>query len=104
MENIIEFIRDNYAWFLTISIILLFGLIGYIVDTKRNDNDLMKKAEDELDEDKLKELMSESNNDGKSLSEMVSKSKNINPETKSVELVDNTIINNPSENDTNKVQ
>ena len=48
-------------------------------------------------------------NEGKSLSDMVSKSKNINPETKSVDLVDNTILN-PNENvnenvdDTNKVQ
>ena len=45
MENIIEFIGNNYAWFLTITIILLFALIGYIVDSKRNKNDLLKKTE-----------------------------------------------------------
>ena len=107
MEKIIEFIGNNYAWFLTISIILLFALIGYIVDTKRNKNDLIKKNENEIDENALQEIMEQ--NEGKSLSDMVSKSKNINPETKSVDLVDNTILN-PNENvnenvdDTNKVQ
>ena len=78
MEKIIEFIANNYAWFLTITILLLFALIGYIYDTKKNDNDLLKKSEEELEKIKVPE--------DKSLSDMVSKSKNINPETKSVEV------------------
>ena len=36
MENIIDFIANNYAWFLTIMIIWLFPLIGYIDNTKGN--------------------------------------------------------------------
>jgi len=33
METILNFLVDNYLWFLIISLILIFGLIGYIVDT-----------------------------------------------------------------------
>lgn len=89
MENIISFIGDNYAWFLTITIILLFALIGYIVDTKRNKNDLLKKTENELDELNLENINVQ---EGKSLNDMVSTSKNINPETKNVELTDAEIL------------
>ena len=95
MEKVIEFVGNNYAWFLTISIILLFALVGYIVDTKRTQKDLTKKAEDELDENVIEELKENSMNDNKSLSDMVTKSKNINAETKAVELVDETILNEP---------
>ena len=108
MEQMIEFVGNNYSWFLTISIILLFALIGYIVDTKRTKNDIFKKNEDEMNESILNDIMSDNNNTNKSLSDMVSKSKNINAETKSVELVDETILNNQENNNTttntNKVQ
>ena len=108
MEKMIEFVGNNYSWFLTISIILLFALIGYIVDTKRTKNDIFKKNEDEMNESILNDIMSDNNNTNKSLSDMVSKSKNINAETKSVELVDETILNNQENNNTttntNKVQ
>ena len=83
MEKIIEFIANNYVWFLTITILLLFALIGYIYDTKKNDKDLLKKSEEELDEESLEKIKIP---EDKSLSDMVSKSKNINPETKSVEV------------------
>ena len=95
MENIIEFVGDNYAWFLTITIILLFALIGYIVDSKRNKSDLLKKTENEIDEINLENIKVQ---EGKSLNSIVSKSKNINPETKSVELIDNEILNNEDKN------
>ena len=32
MGAILNFLVDNYLWFLIISLILIFGLIGYIVD------------------------------------------------------------------------
>ena len=83
MEKIIEFIANNYVWFLTITILLLFALIGYIYDTKKNDKDLLKKSEEELDEESLEKIKIP---EDKSLSDMVSKSKNINPETKNVEV------------------
>ncbi len=97
MNSIIEFISNNYAWFLTFTIILLFALIGYIYDNKRNKNDLVKKQEEELEEESLKNIMV---NEDKSLQDMVVKSKNINPETKSVELTDVEILGS----DENKVQ
>lgn len=90
MEKIIDFIGNNYSWFLTITIILLFALIGYIYDSKRNKTDLLKKAENEMDEISLENIVVP---EGKSLSEHVSKSKNINQETKTVELTDETILN-----------
>ena len=83
MGKIVEFIASNYAWFLTITILLLFALIGYIYDTRKNDNDLLKKSEEELDEESLEKIKIE---EDKSLSDMVSKSKNINPETKGIEV------------------
>ncbi len=90
MEKIIDFIGNNYSWFLTITIILLFALIGYIYDSKRNKNDLLKKAENEIEEISLENIVVP---EGKSLNEHVNKSKNINPETKNVELTDETILN-----------
>ncbi len=89
MEKIIEFVANNYAWFLTITILLIFALIGYIYDTKREKKDLVKKSEDELNEEMLQNLVVP---EGKSLAETVMSSKNINPETKAVELTDKTIL------------
>ena len=91
MDKFIEFVGNNYVWFLTVSILLLFALIGYIYDNKKNKNDLIKKSESELAVESL-EKMAATNN--KSLSDMVSKSKNINPETMSVELTDKSILEN----------
>lgn len=33
MEVLIDFLLNNYIWFLVISLILIFALIGYLVDT-----------------------------------------------------------------------
>jgi len=96
MDKIIEFIGNNYSWFLTFTIILLFALIGYIYDTKRNKNDLFKKTELEIDEESLENIIVP---EGKSLADVVNVSKNINPETKSVELVDATILNETQNKD-----
>lgn len=89
MEKFIDFIGNNYAWFLTITIILLFALIGYIVDTKKSKNDLFTKNENEIDEESLENLIVP---EGKSLAETVNISKNINKETMQVELTDETIL------------
>jgi len=89
MDKIIEFIGNNYSWFLTFTIILLFALIGYIYDTKRNKNDLFKKTELEIDEESLENIIVP---EGKSLADVVNVSKNINPETKSIELTDAEIL------------
>lgn len=36
MEIFIEFLTKNYIWFLVVSIILLFSLIGFLVETSKN--------------------------------------------------------------------
>lgn len=57
MDNFINFVSDNYVWFLVISIFLIFALIGYIYDSKRdknlkNKNDIpMETVEIEIPED-----------------------------------------------------
>lgn len=33
MEKVIDFLLNNYIWFLVISLILIFALIGYLVDS-----------------------------------------------------------------------
>ncbi len=90
MDKLVEFVGNNYAWFLTITIILLFALIGYIYDSKRNKKDLLKKTENELDEESIENIVI--TDTSKSLSETVNTSKNINPETKTVELTDESIL------------
>ena len=54
METIVIFLADNYIWFLVITLILIFALIGYLVDTKKDerftkgfslDSELMQKME-----------------------------------------------------------
>ncbi len=36
MDTLIEFLLNNYIWFLVISLILIFALIGYLVDANSN--------------------------------------------------------------------
>ena len=43
MDIFVEFLLDNYIWFLVISLILVFALIGYLVDTGANYNKKSKK-------------------------------------------------------------
>ena len=35
MNNFITFLTDNYIWFLVITIVLLFSLIGYLVENSK---------------------------------------------------------------------
>ncbi len=44
MQTFIDFLVNNYLWFLIISFILIFALIGYLVDTNER-----KNKEDMLD-------------------------------------------------------
>ena len=37
METIISFLADNYIWFLVVTLILVFALIGYLVDIKQDE-------------------------------------------------------------------
>lgn len=44
MSVIFNFLANNYIWFLIISLILIFALIGYLVDTKQDER-FSKKIE-----------------------------------------------------------
>lgn len=43
METLIDFIVNNYIWFLVISLIIIFALIGYLVDLTNVDKKVKKK-------------------------------------------------------------
>lgn len=38
MEMFIDFLTNNYMWFLVITLFLIFSLIGYIVDSREQKN------------------------------------------------------------------
>lgn len=43
MDTLITFLLNNYIWFLVISLILVFALIGYLVDANTNNQDKKSK-------------------------------------------------------------
>lgn len=45
MQAFIDFLVNNYLWFLVISLILVFALIGYLVDTNEKKEILEKKEQ-----------------------------------------------------------
>lgn len=54
MSAILNFLVNNYIWFLVITLILLFALIGYLVDTKKDERftkkiEIDKEIESRLD-------------------------------------------------------
>ena len=44
MNVLIDFLLNNYIWFLVISLILIFALIGYLVDATTNKEKDNKKV------------------------------------------------------------
>lgn len=49
MEIFIEFLMDNYIWFLVVCLVLVFALIGYLVDMTTNHKEKNKKNIDLID-------------------------------------------------------
>ena len=47
MEALIDFLVNNYIWFLVITLILIFALIGYLVDTNEQKKDRTLASKDE---------------------------------------------------------
>ena len=47
MEGFTNFLANNYVWFLIISLIMLFALIGYLVDLKDIKTGRVKKTKDD---------------------------------------------------------
>ncbi len=50
MQTFIDFLVNNYLWFIIIALILVFALIGYLVDTSEK-----AKAQENLENEELKE-------------------------------------------------
>ncbi len=59
MDKIIEFVGNNYSWFLTITIILLFALIGYIYDNRNSKKEIDNQEEDKKEDVILEEVKNE---------------------------------------------
>ena len=43
MDTLIDFLLNNYIWFLVISLILIFTLIGYLVDANTKEEKEKRK-------------------------------------------------------------
>lgn len=78
METIISFLADNYIWFLIITLILVFALIGYLVDTKQDERFTKKIMLDKEVMDKVE--VAETVN--LTLNDMVSETQKVNTEDK----------------------
>ena len=72
MEGFTSFLANNYIWFLIISLILLFALIGYLVDVK----EIKSGKKDKKPEDDLKIIDFSTVDQSKSLSDSNKEKKN----------------------------
>ena len=52
MESVMNFLADNYIWFFVAAGVLLFALIGFIIDSKRKKKNEFKGDKD-YDEEHL---------------------------------------------------
>lgn len=94
MDAFTNFLANNYVWFLIISLILIFALIGYLVDSKEiKSGKKIKKQKEELkvvdfstiDQSKsLSQSIKEENKNDLNLDEYV------NSNTENNEINDNT--------------
>lgn len=50
MQAFIDFLVNNYLWFLIITLILIFALIGYLVDTNEKKKDGISEVKSDLEE------------------------------------------------------
>ena len=48
MEAFTNFLVNNYIWFLLVALILIFALIGYLVDSKPNKKNEVKKTNNQI--------------------------------------------------------
>ncbi len=56
MDILIDFLLNNYIWFLVISLIILFALIGYLVDASQIKEEPRKKEVKPILEEKNTEF------------------------------------------------
>lgn len=50
MEGFLDFLANNYIWFLMVAILLVFALIGYLIDNKETKEDEIEKKPKQLEE------------------------------------------------------
>ena len=104
MNVILNFFVNNYIWFLVISLILIFALIGYFTDTTPDERFVQKV---ELDTE-LEERLAAAEAANITLNQMVnyqsSKAKNTEAEAKEEELLDDNVkeIESDNEKDSSK--
>ena len=104
MNVILNFFVNNYIWFLVISLILIFALIGYFTDTTPDERFVQKV---ELDKE-LEERLAAAEAANITLNQMVnyqsSKAKNTEAEAKEEELLDDNVkgIESDNEKDSSK--
>ncbi len=92
MDAFTNFLANNYVWFLIISLILIFALIGYLVDSKEiKSGKKIKKQKEELkvvdfstiDQSKsLNQSIKEENKTDLNLDNYVNKTNEVNKTTK----------------------
>lgn len=58
MQGFVDFLVNNYLWFMVISIILIFALIGYLVDT--GDTEKTSRKKEKVEEISTEEVPIES--------------------------------------------
>lgn len=110
MDAFTNFLANNYVWFLIISLILIFALIGYLVDSKEiKSGKKIKKQKEELkvvdfstiDQSKsLNQSIKEENKADLNLDNYVSKTNEVN---KTTEENLNTLNNSNENNELNSI-
>lgn len=103
MEVILEFLVNNYIWFIVISLILLFSLIGYLVDNKKDER-FTTKIEIDKDVESRLEIVGATNI---TLNQMVQKQNENNVVQNTVDSVNMTrdqSVQNINENNVQQVE
>lgn len=110
MDAFTNFLANNYVWFLIISLILIFALIGYLVDSKEiKSGKKIKKQKEELkvvdfstiDQSKsLNQSIKEENKTDLNLDNYVSKTNEVN---KTTEENLNTLNDSNESNELNSI-
>ena len=97
MNNITTFLANNYIWFLVIGIILIFALIGYIVDSKNIEQERPKTIKYQKDS-KLKDTQPEVTLVKEESSKV---DNNIQPTADKTEVLETVSLKQAIENNTN---
>ena len=110
MDAFTNFLANNYVWFLIISLILIFALIGYLVDSKEiKSGKKIKKQQEELkvvdfstiDQSKsLNQSIKEENKTDLNLDNYVNKTNEVN---KTTEENLNTLNDSNENNELNSI-